>query len=86
VPDDGTRERRNQMAETPEDTRISIRLSPQARQTLEEIQKLGDFKTIQEAIRHAIADERFLLQRQHEGWKILLQKGNEYRELVWPRS
>jgi len=45
------------MSDTPEDTRITIRLSPQARQAVEEIMKLGGFKTIQEAVRRAIGDE-----------------------------
>jgi Arc/MetJ-type ribon-helix-helix transcriptional regulator len=69
-----------------EDKRMSIRLSPQAQQAVDEIMKLGDFKTYQEAIRRAIADERFLLQRRREGWTVLLRKGDEDRELEWTPS
>ncbi|MGH7098774.1 MAG: ribbon-helix-helix protein, CopG family [Stellaceae bacterium] len=64
--------------------RVSIRLSPAARKAVEEIQAMGGFRSMQEAIRRAIADEFFLQQRQRDGWTILLRKGNEYRELVWP--
>ncbi len=66
-----------------EETRISIRLSQGAQAAVEEIKELGDYSTSQEAIRRAIADERFLLQKRKEGWTVLLRKGDEYRELVW---
>jgi Arc/MetJ-type ribon-helix-helix transcriptional regulator len=69
-----------------EDVRISVRLSPQAKEAVDQIMQLGGFKTFQEAIRRAIGDELFLLQQQKEGWKILLRKGNEYRELVWANN
>jgi hypothetical protein len=66
------------------DDRLSIRLSPAAKEAVDEIQKLGGFKTPQEAIRRAIADERFLQRAQGDGWQVLLRKGKSYRELVWP--
>ena len=69
---------------TTEDAKLTIRLSPAAREALDEIMKLGDYRTIQEAIRRAIGDERFLLRHQKAGWTVLLRKDNEYRELVWP--
>jgi predicted transcriptional regulator len=64
--------------------RLTIRLSPAAKEAVDEIQKLGGFKTPQEAIRRAIADERFLQRWQRDGWEVLLRKGRSYRELVWP--
>lgn len=66
------------------DQRVAIRLSPAAKKAVEEIQANGGFRTMQDAIRHAIADEQFLQQRRREGWTIILRKGNDYRELVWP--
>lgn len=72
----------SQMANTSD--RLTIRLSPAAMEAVEEIQKLGGFKTPQEAIRRAIADERFLQRWQNDGWQVLLRKGRSYRELVWP--
>ena len=63
---------------------MAIRLSPAAKKAVEEIQASGGFRTMQDAIRRAIADELFLQQRQREGWTIILRKGNDYRELVWP--
>jgi hypothetical protein len=67
-----------------EQTRISIRLSPQARQAVEEIMRLSNFETIQDAVRRAIGDELFLLKERKEGRKVLLQKDNQYREIYWP--
>ena len=66
------------------DPRLTIRLSPAAREAVDEIQRLGKFKTPQEAIRRAIADERFLQKWMTEGWDVILRKGKSYRELVWP--
>lgn len=71
------------MADDTDEVRVSIRLSPQARDAVEEIQRLGDYKSMQEAIRRAISDELFLLQQKKEGWTVLLRKGSDYRELVW---
>lgn len=66
-----------------DEVRVSIRLSPQAKEAVDEIQRLGDYKSMQEAIRRAISDELFLLQQKNAGWTVLLRKGNDYRELVW---
>jgi hypothetical protein len=66
------------------DDRLSLRLSPPAKEAVDEIQRLGRFKTPQEAIRRAIADERFLQRMQSEGWEVLIRKGRSYRSLVWP--
>lgn len=71
------------MAET---DRLTIRLSPTAKDAVDEIMKLGKFNTPQEAIRRAISDERFLQRWMNEGWDVILRKGKDYRELVWPTS
>jgi Arc/MetJ-type ribon-helix-helix transcriptional regulator len=67
-----------------ESERLTIRLSPAAQEAVEEIMRLGKFKTPQDAIRRAIADERFLQRWLSEDWEVLLRKGKSYRELVWP--
>jgi Arc/MetJ-type ribon-helix-helix transcriptional regulator len=72
------------MADPKEEVRISLRLSPSTKEAIEEIMRLGEFKTIQEAVRRAIGDELFLQRQLKEGWRVLLRKSNDYRELVWP--
>jgi hypothetical protein len=64
--------------------RITIRLSPQARDALEEIVRLGQLQTIQQAMARAIGDELFLMREQRNGWGVLLRRGVEFREIVWP--
>ena len=68
-------------AEASDQTRISIRLSPQARQAVEEIMQLGGFATIQDAVRRAISDELFLLKERKDKWKVLLEKDNKTVEI-----
>jgi Arc/MetJ-type ribon-helix-helix transcriptional regulator len=63
--------------------RITIRLSPEAKKALEEIVELGHMASIQEAVRRAIGDELYFIKERRDGWKVLLQKGNKYREVVW---
>jgi hypothetical protein len=67
------------------DSRISLRLSPEARAAVEKIMELGKIGTMQEAIRRAIGDELFLLSERKDGWVVLLKKGNRYREVSWPQ-
>ena len=67
----------------PEETKLTIRLSPAAREAVNDIMKLGGFTTVQEAIRRSIGDELFLQRYRKEGWTILVRKGKEYKELVW---
>jgi hypothetical protein len=78
------RQRSAKMAEAEKEPRVTLRLSPTTKKALEDIKELGDFKTIQEAVRRSIGDELFLQKQQKAGWTVLLKKGNEYRELVWP--
>ena len=72
------------MADDTDEVRVSIRLSPQAREAVDQIMRLGGYKTIQEAIRRAISDELFLQEQRNQGWTVLLRNGSDYRELVWP--
>jgi predicted transcriptional regulator len=74
------------MTASDNDDRLTIRLSPAAKEAVDDIQKLGGFKVPQAAIRRAIADERFLQQWRHDGWEILLRKGNDYHSVVWPEE
>jgi hypothetical protein len=66
------------------DSMITIRLSPQVKEVLEEIVKLGQLHSIQQAIARAIGDELFLMREQQNGWGVLLQRGREFREIIWP--
>ena len=66
------------------DDRISIRLSPAAREALDEIMARAGILTIQEAVRRAIGDELFLLRQRQDGWKVVLQNGERSREIIWP--
>jgi hypothetical protein len=69
----------------PTDTRISLRLSQEARTAVEKIMQLGNMDTMQEAIRRAIGEELFLMTERRAGWKVLLQKGDRYREVIFPQ-
>lgn len=73
------------MAEISTDTRITFRLSPEARREVEEIKAIGKFDTIQEAIGCAISDELYFIKLRKAGWTVLLSNGNEYCEVVWPK-
>lgn len=75
-----------QLAGEPQDVRVSIRLSPEAKAALDEIMARGKIKTIQEAVRRSIGDELFLLKERSEGWAVVLKKGSRYRELKWPEA
>jgi hypothetical protein len=66
-----------------EEAKLTIRLSPAAREAVNDIMKLGGYRTVQEAIRRAIGDELFLQRYRKDGWTVLLRKDKEYRELVW---
>jgi Arc/MetJ-type ribon-helix-helix transcriptional regulator len=65
--------------------RLTIRLSPEARAALEEVVRLGKLRNVQDAVRRAIGDELFLQQQMADDWKVVLQKDNKYREVVWPK-
>jgi hypothetical protein len=58
-----------------------IRLSAEARAAVEKIMRLGNMD-MQEAIRRAIGGELFLMTERRAGWKVLLQKGHRYREVI----
>lgn len=65
--------------------RFSLRLSPEAYAAVKKIQELGNMDTMQEAIRRAIGEELLLMTERRAGWKVLLQKGNRYREVIVPQ-
>ena len=67
------------------EARLSLRLSPEARAAVEKIMQLGNMDTMQEAIRRAIGEELFLMTERRAGWKVLLQKGERYREVIFPQ-
>jgi hypothetical protein len=71
-------------AASEKDERGSVRLSPAARAVLDEIMARTGITTIQEAVRRSLGDELFLLKQRNEGWKVVLQNGERYREIVWP--
>lgn len=66
-------------------THVSIRLSPHTLEAVQEIMILGGFRSIADALRHALGDELFLLRERSDGWSVLLAKGHSYREVEWPR-
>jgi hypothetical protein len=69
--------------ESPARGRTNLRLSPQARDALEEIMRIGGFSTLAEAARRAIGDELFLLRERKNGWDVILRKDDRYREVTW---
>jgi hypothetical protein len=65
--------------------RLSLRVAPEVKDALDRIQKLGKMNSIADAMRRAIGDELFLQEQMAEGWKVLVEKGNVIREVVWPK-
>ena len=82
----GSQNSDNQKSDTQKsDKRLTLRLSDAAYDAVLEIMELGGFNSVQEAIRRAIADERYLLkQRKVHDAEILIKRGKELREIVWP--
>lgn len=64
-------------------TEILLRLSPEAQHAVEKIKELSGFNT-RKAIAQAIGDELFIQRVKRSGWTIMLRKGDEYREVLWP--
>ena len=65
--------------------RLSIRVGPEVKEAIDRIQKLGRMNSIAEALRRAIGDELFLQEQKEQGWKVLVEKDNVIREVVWPK-
>jgi hypothetical protein len=65
--------------------RISMRVSPEVKAALERIQHLAKLNSITDVVRRSIGDELFLQEQMADDWKVLLQKDNTYREVVWPK-
>lgn len=68
-----------------ESIRLSIRISPEVKAALDRIMELGKLGSIADAVRRSIGDELFLQEQMNAGWKVLVQKDNTYREVVWPK-
>lgn len=60
------------------ETRMTLRLSPEARETLEWIAEERKV-SMAEAIRRALGTERFLIEKSNEGASILLEEKNAKR-------
>lgn len=73
---------RSPLQKTPE-KRYTLRLSPEAAETLEWIAQARGGVTIAEAIRRALGTERLLLEQIQEGYAVVLEKpGNRTKELI----
>jgi hypothetical protein len=69
-------------ADNDRETRLTLRLSPEARETLEWIASERHV-TLAEAIRRALGTERFLIETRKKNAKILVeQPGERLKELV----
>ncbi len=53
--------------------RLSLRLSPEARQTLEEIAALRGGVSFAEVVRRALGTELYLIKEQKEGARVLIE-------------
>ena len=53
--------------------RLSLRLSPEARKTLEELSALRGGASLAEVVRRALGTELFLVKEQKEGSRILIE-------------
>jgi hypothetical protein len=69
---------------TTEKVRKHIRFSPDAIDAVEEIKRLAKLETFHDALRRAISDELFLLQKREQKWEVILQRGDETQKIVWP--
>ena len=69
----------------PGTVRLSLRVAPEVKEALDRIQRLGRMTSIADAMRAAIRDELFLQEKMAEDWKVLLEKDNVIREVVWPK-
>ena len=66
-----------------QEKRYTLRLSPEAAETLEWIAKARGGVTIAEAIRRALGTERLLLEQIQEGYSVVLEKpGKRAKELI----
>jgi monoamine oxidase len=70
---------------SPGRVRLSLRVAPEVKEALDRIQELGGMNSIADAIRRAIGDELFLQEQMAERWKVLLERDNVIREVVWPK-
>lgn len=63
--------------------RLSLRLSPEARKTLEEISALRGGVSFAEVVRRALGTELYLIKEQKEGARILVESSDKtVRQIV----
>ncbi|MBO7782582.1 hypothetical protein [Burkholderia pseudomallei] len=62
-------------------TRVTVDFSPEAYETLREVASRIDGSKA-EALRRALGTYRFLLAQQQEGWKVVLERNTERKEVV----
>lgn len=63
--------------------RLTLRLSPEARQALEEISSLRGGVSFGEVVRGALGTEQFLIKEQREGSRILIERPDKtIRQIV----
>lgn len=62
-------------------TELQLTFGEKATEALHEIQRLGRFKDIQEAMEAMIGRERFFQERRMQGWRLLLEKDGFYKEV-----
>jgi len=71
------------MAQDNDSKRLTLRLSPEARASIDEIIALGGASTAAEAVRRAIGTELFLLrERRKESTLLLRDREGNYKEIV----
>ena len=63
--------------------RLTLRLSPEARKTLEDISTLRGGPSYAEVVRRALGTELFIIKEQREGARILLERPDKtVREII----
>ena len=64
--------------------RLSLRLSPEARQTLEQIARLRSGVSFAEVVRRALGTELFFLKAEKEGGRVLIEEADKtIRQVVF---
>lgn len=62
-------------------TRVTVDFSPEAYATLNEVAERIDSSKA-EALRRALGAYRYLLAEQKDGWRVVLERGTERKEVV----
>src|SRR5919202_1916588 len=75
-------ERQEYQTKSPQ--RLSVNLSAEVAQALQDIQRVQGL-TLTEAVRRAISIAAFVEQATHRGAKILVHEGKSTKEVIFPR-